>query len=323
MGLPVTPRMESAAPPRTVHLGHDDAGDAEAVVEALGDGDRFLPGHGVGHEEDLRGLHGVADAVALLHEGLVDLETAGRVDDEAPMLGLPCPLLRRARRLDGVAAELAGIHLGADLLAQRLELLDGRGSLEIARRQHGHAALAAETARQLGRRRRLPGALESHHEDHGGSRGGLLQRRTSLAEEVGQLVVDDLDDLLAGRDGLQHLLAQGPLLDTGKELAGHLEVDVGLQEDASDLTEALLHHRLRENTPLAQLLQRFVELVTEFFEHVERSFGGWMDGGGLAGGRGGAPTPPTGHGPRKLTRRDGSSRNGTLTREWHQLCHTK
>ena len=36
-----------------VHLGEDHAGDAEGVVEALGDPDRVLAGHAVGDEQDL------------------------------------------------------------------------------------------------------------------------------------------------------------------------------------------------------------------------------------------------------------------------------
>ena len=37
-----------------VQLGQDHAGDTQSVVESAGDVDRFLAGHGVGHEEDFQ-----------------------------------------------------------------------------------------------------------------------------------------------------------------------------------------------------------------------------------------------------------------------------
>jgi len=47
--------------------------------------------------------------------------------------------------------------------------------------------------------------------------------------------VHDLHDLLARREALHHLGAEGALLHVGDELAHHLEVDVGLQQRDADL----------------------------------------------------------------------------------------
>ena len=79
--------------------------------------------------------------------------------------------------------------------------------------------------------------------------------------------MDDLHDLLTGSDGLQDRLAQRPFLHAAQEFACDLEVDVRFQQHAPDLAEALLDHGLGENTSLAQLLERAVELGTEFVEH--------------------------------------------------------
>ena len=50
----VPDRQRRAAPGIAVHLGKDDAGKAEALVEVLRGIDGILAGHGVGDEEDLR-----------------------------------------------------------------------------------------------------------------------------------------------------------------------------------------------------------------------------------------------------------------------------
>ena len=45
------------------------------------------------------------------------------------------------------------------------------------------------------------GALQAGHEDDGGRLGGELEAGGVLAEEFDELVADDLDDLLGGREG--------------------------------------------------------------------------------------------------------------------------
>ena len=54
----------------------------ELVVEGLGGVDGVLAGHGVGYEEDLGGGEELFELGHLVHEGLVDAEAAGGVDDE-------------------------------------------------------------------------------------------------------------------------------------------------------------------------------------------------------------------------------------------------
>ena len=65
-----------------VHLGEDGAGDGEEVVEGLGGVDGVLAGHGVGDEEDFGGVEQLFELGHLVHEGVVDAEAAGGVDDE-------------------------------------------------------------------------------------------------------------------------------------------------------------------------------------------------------------------------------------------------
>ncbi len=55
----------------------------------------------------------------------------------------------------------------------------------------------------------------------------------------GQLLVDDLDDLLARIELLVQLLADRPLLDGARELLDDLEVDVRLEQRETDLADRL------------------------------------------------------------------------------------
>ena len=80
-----------------VHLGEDGAGDLELVVEGLGGVDGVLAGHGVGDEEDFGGGEEGLELGHFVHEGFVDAEAAGGVDDEDV-----------AAEIGGVAAGFAG-----------------------------------------------------------------------------------------------------------------------------------------------------------------------------------------------------------------------
>ena len=80
----------------------------------------------------------------------------------------------------------------------------------------------------------LPGALETAEED---DRGGPAERepRVRRSHQLGQLLVDDLDHLLARLEPLQHLLAERPLAHGSDELLDDLEVDVRLEQGEADL----------------------------------------------------------------------------------------
>ena len=79
-----------------------------------------------------------------------------------------------------------------------------------------------------------------------------LEPLAPLAEHRGQLVVDDLDELLGRRDGLELRDADRLLLDPLEELAGQREVDVGLEEDAAYLAQPFLDVGFGEDAAAAQ-----------------------------------------------------------------------
>ena len=63
-------RERRAAARIAIHLGEDDAGDAEALVELVGRFHGVLPGHGVGHEQDFDRVELLFQLLQLGHQRL-------------------------------------------------------------------------------------------------------------------------------------------------------------------------------------------------------------------------------------------------------------
>ena len=112
---------------------------------------------------------------------------------------------------------------------------------------------------------RLARALEAGEQDH------RLPAEVELgrvrAEQLGELVVDDLHDLLARGEALQHLLAERALAHPLDEAADDLEVDVGLDQREADLAHRARDRLLVEPAALAQVAEDAAEPVGEGVEH--------------------------------------------------------
>ena len=75
-------RKRGTAAGVAVELGQDHAVELERLVERLGRGDGVLAGHGVADEEDLVRLDLLLDLRQLGHQLVVDVQPAGRVEDQ-------------------------------------------------------------------------------------------------------------------------------------------------------------------------------------------------------------------------------------------------
>ena len=71
-----------------IHLGQDHAGDAQALVELVGRFDGVLAGHGVGDEQDFDRVELFLELAELGHQLFVDVQAAGRVDEDYVATGL-------------------------------------------------------------------------------------------------------------------------------------------------------------------------------------------------------------------------------------------
>ena len=81
------------------------------------------------------------------------------------------------------------------------------------------------------------------------------------AEQVHEFVVDDFDDLLAGLDALDDFRADGLGFDALDEIAGDLEIHVGLQQRHADFAQGIGDVGLGNFSEPAQVAKGVLELA--------------------------------------------------------------
>jgi len=234
-------------------------------VEGLGGLHRVLAGHGVDDQERVVGLDLLGDVPDLAHQLLVDGQAAGGVHDDHVPAEAGGLLHARLGHLDGVL----GLAEDGDVdgRAEGAELLDGGRTLEIRADQQRVAALLLEPAGQLGRGRGLAGALEAGEQHDGRGLAGVGELEGLAAEGDGELLVDDLDDLLGRAEALADLGPDGPDPDPLDEVPGHGQGDVGLEQGDPDLLEDLVDVGLGELALAPEALEDPVEAVRKRLEH--------------------------------------------------------
>ena len=258
-------RQRGAAAGVAVELREHDAGDIERVVKGLRGRHRVLADHRVDDEQDLRGVDGGLDVLQLGHERLVDVQAAGRVEKDEVVAVLFRVLDAGLGDLDRVALPHLK-HGNIELAADGLKLLDGRGTVHVARDEQRALALLAHEAGELGAVGRLARALQADEHDDARRLGADVQLLVLAAHEGGELFVDDLDDHLRGREALEHIRARGALGHFAHKVLDDLEVHVRLEQRELDLTHGLLDVGLREPALAAQAFERLGQLVRQGFK---------------------------------------------------------
>ena len=134
-------------------------------------------------------------------------------------------------------------------------------------------------------------ALEAGHEDDRGRAGGELEARGVFAEEVDELVANDFDDLLGGREGGEDFLADGLDADLLDEVFGDVEVDVGFEEGHADFAQGFGDVLFGEHTLAPEVLEGALQFVCQILKHGQFKCiaGGRWNGDG--GGCGYSPVP--------------------------------
>ena len=260
-----------------VQLGEHHAVDAQRLIKGGGGVDGVLAGHGVHHQQNLVGVNGGFHALELVHERFVHMEPAGGIEKHhvvAVVTGVA----------DGVFGNGNGIALALfkdrqiQLSAHHLELFDGGGTVHVAGgQQRPLAQLPAHEPGQLGGGGGFTGALQTHHHHNGGTVVGHGQLAAGAAHEVGQLLADDLDDLLGGSQAVQHVAAHGTLRDGGDELLDDLVAYVSLQQSQAHLAHSLPDVVFRQPALAPQALERGVQ----FFSQSFKCHGSFLQCGGL------------------------------------------
>ncbi len=225
-------RQRRAAARIAIHPGEHHAGQRHLVGEALGDIDRVLPGQAIDHQQHFGGSGDAGDRLHLGHQRFVDMQPARGVEQQH-IGGLQLRAFHRAARdIDRLLAFDDRQRGDRDLLAEHRELFLRRRTVDVER---GHqrllAVLLLEQLGDLGGGGGLARALQADHHDHHRWLGIEVERSGFVAaEHLDQFVIDDLDDLLAGGDRAQHILADRLFGDRIDEATHHRQRGIGLEQ---------------------------------------------------------------------------------------------
>ena len=102
--------------------------------------------------------------------------------------------------------------------------------------------------------------MQPHHQD-AIRVAGQIQPRILRTEQVHQFVVDNLDDLLSRLDALDDLLAERLGLDPFDEVAGHLEIHIGLEQREPDLPQRVADVGLGNLAQSAQVAEGVLQFA--------------------------------------------------------------
>ncbi len=114
----------------------------------------------------------------------------------------------------------------------------------------------------------LARTLQPDHHDRHRRHGGQVERRFVGAEHGDQLVMDDLDDHLAGRDRADHLLADRLLAHLGDEILDHRQGDVGLEQRHAHFAHGLGHVGLAQRAAAGQPVENPGQFRAQTFKHA-------------------------------------------------------
>jgi hypothetical protein len=100
--------------------------------------------------------HGLLEAAQLAHHLVVDLQSPRGVDDHDAVAGALRLVDARSRDPDHVLGVALGVDGDAELRPQRLELINGRGPVDVCGHEARRPPLRFELACQLRGGSRLP-----------------------------------------------------------------------------------------------------------------------------------------------------------------------
>ncbi len=245
-----------------VEFGKHHPVEVEAVVEGLSGIHGILTRHGIHHKEGLLGIQVFLQGRDLIHHLGVDGQTAGGIHDNhlvAHGLGVGNSLSGNTHR---ILAAFFCKHFYAHLLAQHLQLVNGRRTINVACHQQNLLAfLRLQVIGKLGRECCLTATLQTCDEDDG---------RTAFdvdffigeTHQTGQLFVNDFHHQLAGGNRCKDILPQRLFLHCVGKGLGNLKVHVGIEQRPSDILQGLCNIDLTDVALPLEQLKRPVELIT-------------------------------------------------------------
>ena len=279
IGLPVTALTESAAPPRASPSSFVRTTPSKSMRSwnACATFTASWPVIASSTSRTFVGFASRRTARELVHQRLVDVQAAGGVEDDDVAAVRARAVDPVAHGLDRVAA-LVGVDGNVDLRAELDQLVDRGGTLQVGGDERGLAAVLLQEQRELAGGRRLARALQAGEQDRRRRSRRERDLRRAGAHQLGQLLVHDLHDLLAGRQALLHVLRRGALAHLRDELLDDVEVDVGLEQREPDLAHRARDRLVVERPAALEVAERALQLVRERVEHRPLSVDGGLPG---------------------------------------------
>ena len=243
-----------------IQLCQDHAGDIQQIVKGFRHIDGFLTGHGVYHQQNIRGSRRFLQPAQLVHQLFVDLQTASGIDDHIVVAVIFGVLYRLLRGQHGVLGPLLE-NRGFRLFRHDLQLLDGGGAVNISRYQQRPVSLAFQRMGKLCRMSGFTGTLQAAHHNNSRRVRGTFQTLFASSHQGGELLIDDLDHHLRGGQAFHHCRTNSALRHLCGKFLCHLIVDIGLQKGQAHLAHGLLYVCLRQLSLASQLLKRIAQLI--------------------------------------------------------------
>ena len=243
-----------------VQLGQDDARHVHGTVKGLGHIHGLLSRGGIRHQERFPRRKEGVQLAQLVYQGFIHLLTSRRVKNhDGSVLG-PGPFQSLARHGHHVPAAWCGLINGHSyLFRQRRQLVHGGGTHQVAGHQQGAAPLVLQAEGQLRAGRGLAGAVQPHHHDSGRVR--QIQPHGVPAQQGGDFITENFDDLLSGLDGFEHFLPHRPFLHAADEFPGHAKLHVRLQQSQPDVAQGVCNIFLGNFAQAAQPPERVIQFI--------------------------------------------------------------
>jgi hypothetical protein len=246
----------------TIELGEDEAIDPDFLIEGLGDGDGLLTGGGVGDEKSLAGFEEFVEVLEFGEEGIVEFLATGGVEDDDGVILVPGPLDGFLGDFDEVGVSGIGKEAGdSDLLGKFGELVDGCGTVEVECHQEGATSFFFEAKSKFGGGGGFTGTVEAAEKDV--TRRVEIDGRLVAAEEFGEFVLENFNDLFAWFHGLEDLGSLGLDADVGDKLFDDSEFDICLKKRETNFAQGVGDVFFGDFSDTPEVPEGFVEAVSE------------------------------------------------------------
>ena len=110
--------------------------------------------------------------------------------------------------------------------------------------------------------------MQTDHDDHNRRFGIKIEARRFLsAQHLDQLVMNDLDHLLARGDRTQNVLTNGLFSDSVDETARDRQSDIGFQQSNADFAHRIANVLFLKSAPAFELVKDAAKAVGQIVKH--------------------------------------------------------